>query len=332
MAPIPFPPLRPDIFTIPAIPIDGWQIGPISLRWYALAYIVGLILGWRYCLALAKKPPVVARPIDIDDFLVWATLGVVLGGRLGYVVFYNPEQYLKDPIEILYLWHGGMSFHGGAAGVIIAVLLFCRLRNIPFLALGDVICCAVPIGLFFGRIANFINDELWGRPASPDWPGAMLFPSELLTSSKAPAAVQAATQIDPSYGQGTTLIDNTEALIAAYRTDPRIHDLLLSDSYLTPRYPSQLYEAFLEGMVLFLVLWLLQRNGARQRPGLIAGAFLMGYGIARFTVEFFREPDVQLLWLVDKTGISMGQWLSVPLVFIGLWLVLRAKKTVTAPA
>lgn len=334
MAVIPFPPIHPEIYrSFGPYAVGDWSIGPFALRWYALAYIVGLILGWRYCLAIAKKPPVIARPVDIDDFLVWATLGVVLGGRLGYVLFYNPAQYIKDPIEVLYLWHGGMSFHGGAAGVFLAIFLFCRLRNIPFLALGDIICCAVPIGLFFGRIANFINDELWGRgPTSVAW--AMTFPSELLSSGDTPQeqathaelvdkAIHAAEKIDPSY-------NDVPKIIAAYRDSPELREQL--SHILTPRHPSQIYEALLEGVVLFLVLWLLQRGGGRQRPGLIAGVFLMGYGLARFTVEFFREPDAQLLWLVDKTGISMGQWLSLPLVIVGLWLVRRAKKTVTAPA
>jgi phosphatidylglycerol---prolipoprotein diacylglyceryl transferase len=174
MGPIPFPPIKPDIFTIPPIPIGGWEFGPISLRWYALAYIVGLILGWRYCLAIAKKPPVVARPIDIDDFLVWATLGVVLGGRIGYVLFYKPGYYILHPIETLYLWQGGMSFHGGALGVTTAIFLFTRARKIPIFAFSDIICAAIPIGLLFGRIANFINGELFGRITDVPW--AMVFP------------------------------------------------------------------------------------------------------------------------------------------------------------
>ena len=271
---IPFPAIHPEIFSFGPFVIDHWSIGPFAIRWYALAYIAGLIIGWRYCLALAQRPPQVARPQDVDDFLVWATLGVVLGGRTGYVLFYNLPYYLQHPIEVFFLWRGGMSFHGGALGVCLAILLFCRQRRIRLLAFADIITAAVPIGLFFGRIANFINGELWGRPTDVPW--AMIFPS------------------DP------------ERL---------------------PRHPSQLYESFLEGIVLFLVLWTLQHRGARRRPGLICGVFLAGYGLARITVEFFRQPDVQLGYLVGNAnlGITMGQLLSLPLVIIGLWLAFRAK-------
>ena len=265
------------MLTIPYPIIDPVIVsfGPFAIRWYALAYIAGLVIGWRYCLAIAKRPPQVARPQDIDDFLVWATIGVVLGGRIGYVLFYNFDRYLAEPLEALKLWHGGMSFHGGMLGVCLAIFLFCRQRKIPLLAFGDIITSAVPIGLFFGRIANFINAELWGRPTDVPW--AMVFPT------------------DPDH---------------------------------LPRHPSQLYEATLEGIVLFLVLWLLQRAGGRQRPGLISGTFLTGYGIARVTVEFFRQPDPQLGYLV--LGITMGQLLSLPLVLVGLWLMLRARPAAKA--
>ena len=271
---IPFPAIDPEIFSFGPFTVDHWSIGPFAIRWYALAYIAGLIIGWRYCLALAKRPPQVARPQDIDDFLVWATLGVVLGGRTGYVLFYNLPYYLAHPIEIFFLWRGGMSFHGGALGVCVAILLFCRQREIKLLAFADIIAAAVPIGLFFGRIANFINGELWGRQTTVPW--AMIFPS------------------DPEH---------------------------------QPRHPSQLYEASLEGIVLFLILWTLQYRGARQRPGVLTGVFLMGYGLARITVEFFRQPDPQLGYLLGNAslGLTMGQLLSVPLVLIGLWLALRAK-------
>jgi phosphatidylglycerol---prolipoprotein diacylglyceryl transferase len=212
----------------------------------------------------------VAQVQDIDDFLVWATLGVVLGGRIGYVLFYNLPYYLQNPIQVFYLWRGGMSFHGGALGVTLAILLFCRQRKINFLAFADIIICAVPIGLFFGRIANFINGELWGRVTNLPW--AMIFPS------------------DPEH---------------------------------LPRHPSQLYEATLEGIVLFTVLWICQHRGLRQRPGATTGVFFMGYGIARIIAEFFRQPDPQLGYLF--WGITMGQLLSAPLVIIGLWMLLRAK-------
>ena len=264
MLAIPYPAINPVLFSV----------GPFAIRWYALAYIAGLLIGWRYCLALAKRPPQVARPQDIDDFLVWATLGVVLGGRTGYVLFYNLPYYIDHPLEIFALWHGGMSFHGGTIGVCVAILLFCRQRHIPLMAFADIIVCAVPIGLFFGRIANFINGELWGRVTDVPW--AMVFP-------------------------------NAGPL---------------------PRHPSQLYEAFLEGIVLFTLLWFLQRFAkARLRPGTLSGTFLIGYGVARIIVEFFRQPDAQLGFLFF--GVTMGQLLSVPLIIIGVWLVLRAKRLPT---
>jgi phosphatidylglycerol:prolipoprotein diacylglycerol transferase len=281
MLTIPYPAIRPEIFILGPYNAFGLSLGPFAVRWYAIAYIAGLVIGWRYCLALATKPPQVARPQDVDDFLFWATLGVVLGGRLGYVLFYNLAEYLQHPIQILYVWHGGMSFHGGALGVCLAILLFCRIRGIPLLPFADTIACAVPIGLLFGRIANFINGELWGRVTDVPW--AMVFPGE---------------QAGP-----------------------------------LPRHPSQLYEAFLEGIVLFTLLWALQRfTGARRRPGLLTGVFLLGYAISRIIVELVRQPDFQvgqqgfLFW-----GITMGQLLSVPLVVVGVWLVLRASRQ-PAPA
>jgi phosphatidylglycerol---prolipoprotein diacylglyceryl transferase len=267
---IPYPNIHPEIFSIGPFVIGNWSLGPFAVRWYALAYIAGLIIGWRYCLAIAKRPPQVARAQDIDDFLVWATIGVVLGGRIGYILFYNFDEYAAHPIEMLYLWRGGMSFHGGALGVMAAIILFCRQRGIPMLAFADIIACAVPIGLFFGRIANFINGELWGRATDVPW--AMVFPTG----------------------------------------GPE------------PRHPSQLYEAFLEGAVLFVLLWALQRfTPARQRPGTLTGVFLMGYAVARIIVELFRQPDAQLGFLF--WGITMGQLLSLPLLLVGLWLVLRAR-------
>ena len=267
---IPYPAINPDIVHFGPYVIGHWSVGPFAIRWYALAYIAGLVIGWRYCLALAKRPPLVAQVQDIDDFLVWATLGVVLGGRTGYVLFYNLPYYIQNPIQVFYLWRGGMSFHGGALGVTLAILLFCRQRRINILAFADIIICAVPVGLFFGRIANFINGELWGRVTNVPW--AMIFPS------------------DPEH---------------------------------LPRHPSQLYEATLEGIVLFTVLWICQHRGLRQRPGATTGIFFIGYGIARIIAEFFRQPDPQLGFLF--WGITMGQLLSIPLVIVGLWLVLRAK-------
>ena len=248
------------------------QIGPFGIRWYALAYIAGLVLGWRLLRRLVQQPPAVATAVQADDFLTWATLGVVLGGRLGYVLFYQPSVYLAHPLQIFAVWEGGMSFHGGALGVITAIVWFCRRNAIPLLGFADRVVVTVPIGLGLGRIANFINGELWGRPA-PDWlPWAMIFP-------------------------------NGGAI---------------------PRHPSQLYEALLEGLVLFLVMFALSRRETlRMRSGWLSGAFLIGYGIARITGEFFREPDVFLGYLIG--GVTMGQLLCIPMLIAGAWLILRAR-------
>jgi phosphatidylglycerol:prolipoprotein diacylglycerol transferase len=248
------------------------QIGPFGIRWYALAYIAGLVLGWRLARHLVRLTPSVATPLQVDDFLTWATLGVVLGGRLGYVLFYQPQAYLAHPAMILAVWEGGMSFHGGALGVTIAIVWFCRRNAIPLLGFADRIAVCVPIGLGLGRIANFINGELWGRPA-PDWlPWAMIFPA----------------------------------------AGPE------------PRHPSQLYQALLEGLVLFLVMFALsRRESLRARFGWLTGAFLVGYGVARITGEFFRQPDIFLGYLVG--GATMGQLLSLPMVLAGVWLILRTR-------
>jgi phosphatidylglycerol:prolipoprotein diacylglycerol transferase len=260
------------LFAIPFPAIDpvAISLGPIAIRWYALAYIVGLLTGWRYCLALAERPPHLVGRQDVDDFLVWATLGVVLGGRIGYVLFYKPGYYVFHPLEALYVWHGGMSFHGGALGVTTAILLFTRARKVLLFAFSDIITAALPIGLFFGRIANFINGELFGRPTQVPW--AMVFPN------------------------GGSM----------------------------PRHPSQLYEAFCEGILLFLLLFAAERLGMRQRPGIVTGLFLAGYAVARMSGELFREPDVQLGYLVF--GTTMGQLLSVPLLIAGVAIILWAQR------
>ena len=245
------------------------QIGPLALRWYALAYIAGILLGWWYVRRLSWRweSPVTAE--HLGDFVLWATLGIILGGRLGYVLFYNLDQYLADPVQIFVIWRGGMSFHGGLLGVIGASWIFARRRGIPVPALSDLIACAAPVGLLFGRIANFINGELYGRVADVPW--AMVFP-----------------------GGGPM-----------------------------PRHPSQLYEAFLEGLVLFVLLAVLARRaGLYRRPGLLTGVFLTGYGLARFLVEFVREPDAQLGLVLGP--FSMGQVLSAPLVLLGVYLLVRA--------
>jgi phosphatidylglycerol---prolipoprotein diacylglyceryl transferase len=252
------------------------QIGPFAIRWYALAYIAGILIGWLYAKAILRskrawggEAPI--TPVEFDDFVLWVTLGIILGGRTGYVLFYNLPHFLEHPAEIVQLWKGGMSFHGGFVGCVLAVVLFARRRKIPILSLGDITCAVAPIGLFFGRLANFINGELWGRPSDVPW--AMVFP-----------------------GGGPVA-----------------------------RHPSQLYEATLEGLVLFLVLALFVRLGALKRPGLILGAFALFYGLARSFSEFFREPDAQLGFLWG--GLTMGMLLSLPMIVGGaliVWLVLRA--------
>jgi phosphatidylglycerol:prolipoprotein diacylglycerol transferase len=247
------------------------RFGPFAIRWYALAYILGLVVGWRLLRRLAGEAPRVASPEQVDDFLSWATLGVVLGGRLGYVLFYQPAAYLAHPLSILEVWHGGMSFHGGMLGVVIATLWFARRNGIVLLGFADRLAVCAPIGLGFGRIANFINGELWGRVA-PEWlPWAMIFP-----------------QAGPE-----------------------------------PRHPSQLYQAVLEGLVLFLVLFILSRRPAiRARFGLLAGVFFAGYAIARMTGEVFREPDAFLGFLPG--GLTMGQVLSLPMLLVGGILIFHA--------
>jgi phosphatidylglycerol:prolipoprotein diacylglycerol transferase len=260
----------------PAINPVAIALGPLEIRWYALAYIVGLLLGWRYCMALADRRPNLVDRRAVDDFLVWATLGVVLGGRIGYVLFYNLPFYFHHPLQALYVWHGGMSFHGGAIGVTIAIYFFTRAHKIPIFAFSDIITEALPIGLFFGRIANFINGELFGRPTEVPW--AMIFP------------------------QGGPV----------------------------PRHPSELYEAGLEGIVLFAILLVAERRGARMRPGQETGLFLAGYAVARIIGECFRQPDPQIgyLWF----GTTEGQLLSIPVLIAGLAIILWARRAAPSSA
>ncbi|WP_441280996.1 prolipoprotein diacylglyceryl transferase [Tardiphaga sp. 862_B3_N1_1] len=250
-------------------------LGPIVIRWYALAYIGGIVLGWIYARALIKSTKLWGGPspislLDFDDFILWVTIGIIVGGRTGYVLFYNLDFFIAHPAEIFELWKGGMSFHGGFMGCVFAVFLFCWKRGLSVLSLGDITCAVGPIGLLLGRLANFINSELWGRHADASVPWAMVFPN------------------------GGPL----------------------------PRHPSQLYEAGLEGIVLFLILALMMRAGALKRPGLILGAFIFFYALARITGEFFREPDPQLGFLWG--GLTMGMLLSVPMIFVGLFLMVRA--------
>lgn len=264
------------VLPFPAIDPVMFSIGPLAIRWYALAYIVGIIAGWLYARAIIAskrlwggQAPLTV--VDFDDFIVWVTLGIILGGRVGYVLFYNFAHFTTHPLEILELWNGGMSFHGGFIGTGIAIVLFALRRGVPMLSLSDVVTAVAPIGLFLGRLANFINGELWGRPTDVWW--AMVFPN------------------------GGPI----------------------------PRHPSQLYEAALEGVVLFAVLtalvWL---GGGLKRPGLITGAFATGYGVARIVCELFREPDVQLGFLWG--GLTMGMLLCIPLILVGVVLLAFALK------
>ncbi|HET7889278.1 MAG TPA: prolipoprotein diacylglyceryl transferase [Bradyrhizobium sp.] len=255
----------------------AFAIGPFVVRWYALAYIGGIVIGWIYARALIKNEKLWAGPAPVtlaqlDDFVLWVTIGIIVGGRTGYVLFYNPMFFLAHPAEIFELWKGGMSFHGGFLGCVAAVMLFARRNNISILSLGDIVTAVGPIGLFLGRIANFINSELWGRAADPALPWAMVFPN------------------------GGPI----------------------------PRHPSQLYEAALEGIVLFTILAVMIRMGALKRPGLILGSFIAIYGIARIIGEFFREPDPQLGFLWG--GLTMGMLLSVPMIIAGAIIIAAAKR------
>ncbi len=262
------------MYSIPFPIIDpiAIQIGPIAIRWYALAYIAGLILGWKYCVMLARRQPYFIEIKRLEDVLVWAALGVILGGRLGYVLFYKPVFFLNNPIEIFTIWHGGMSFHGGLIGVMVASLIFAKLNGISILALADCLACATPIGLFFGRLANFINGELVGRVTDVRW--GIIFP----------------------------------------HAGP------------LPRHPSQIYEAGLEGIVLFTVLSIIALGtNARKTPGLICGIFILGYGITRSFAEMFRAPDAHIGYIFEI--LTMGQILSFPMIVAGIVMVILALKS-----
>lgn len=259
------------------------QLGPIAIRWYALAYIGGIVIGWIYARSLVKKERLWGGPapislLQLDDFILWVTIGIILGGRTGYVLFYNPAFFVQHPAEIFQLWNGGMSFHGGFLGCVAAVMWFASRNGISILSLGDITTAVGPIGLFLGRLANFINGELWGREADPSLPWAMIFPND------------------------------------------RLHLL---------RHPSQLYQAALEGVLLFAVLAVMIRMGALKRPGLILGSFILIYALARIAGEFFREPDAQLGFLWG--GLTMGMLLSLPMIIAGLILIVRAWRKAPSP-
>ena len=287
---IPFPPVSPVIFQIS---IGGLTL---ALRWYALAYIAGLLIAWALMRRAIRTPRLWtnAPPLTIEQLerlMTWVILGVILGGRFGYVLFYQPQFYLAHPAMILRVWEGGMSFHGGFLGVVIAAMLFCWREKIAMLRLGDLFGMAAPLGLFLGRLANFVNAELWGRPT--DLPWGVIFPGE------------AAQDCGQLVG-------------------------------LCARHPSQLYEAALEGLVLgVLLLWGVWRGGWLRWPGRTMGTFIAGYGVARFLVEFVRQPDAQfvtpgnplgLAWHLGGWGLTQGQALSLPMIALGLWFIWKAAK------
>lgn len=274
---IAFPDISPEIVTLS---LGGYEF---AIRWYAMAYLVGLLLGWWLVQHLMRRPALWGgtppmRPDQVEGLLTWIILGVVIGGRLGYVLFYQPAYYLQNPAQVLVLWHGGMSFHGGFAGVIVAAWIWAGVRDVPRLRLADALAVVAPIGLGLGRLANFINAELWGRPTDAPW--GVVFPG---------------------------------------------------DSF--ARHPSQLYEALLEGVLLFALLLILTGKGGLRRPGLILGVFLAGYGAARIFVEHFRQADAQFITQDNPLGhviggpvwgLSMGQVLSLPMLLVGLGFILHA--------
>jgi phosphatidylglycerol:prolipoprotein diacylglycerol transferase len=247
------------------------DLGFFQLRWYSLAYLAGILIGYWYLTKLVDAPGAPMARRHADDMIFYATLGIILGGRIGYILFYQPSL-MNNPLDMFKVWEGGMSLHGGALGTIVSIFIFSRVHKLQFLRICDYIACCIPFGLFFGRLANFVNGELWGRATDVPW--AMIFPT----------------------GDGV------------------------------PRHPSQLYEAGLEGLLLFAILWLLfWKSQARYKPGLLMGTTAIVYGASRFFVEFFRQPDAQLLDFAQRTGLSMGQWLTIPMILIGLYLVLTAK-------
>jgi phosphatidylglycerol:prolipoprotein diacylglycerol transferase len=245
---------------------------PIPIRWYSLAYLAGILVGWWYLLKLIDRPGAPMARRHADDMVFYATLGIILGGRLGYVVFYAPAVYYHHPLDIVKLWDGGMSFHGGVIGTSLGILYLAWRQKLNWLRIHDYVACCVPFGLFFGRVANFANGELWGRQTDAAW--GVIFPT------------------------GGPF----------------------------PRHPSQLYEAVLEGVLLFILLWYaFWKTDARYQPGKLVGLFLAGYGVSRFAVEFVREPDAQLVQFAQETHLHMGQWLSLPMILGGIYLIATAK-------
>ena len=261
------------------------HIGPFDLRWYSLAYLAGIFIGYWYLLKLIKQPGAPMGRRHGDDLVFYAALGIILGGRLGYVLFYNLGEYIRHPIEIVKLWDGGMSFHGGVIGTSLGIIYLARKEKLNWLRIHDYVACCVPFGLFFGRLANFVNQELWGAHTSVPWAIRFMEPTGRMINGKA--------------------------------------EMFLGD----PRHPSQLYEAGLEGLVLFGILWwMFWKTEARYQPGKLVGAFIFFYGAFRFGLEFIREPDAQFTNTMFATaGLHMGQWLSLPMILGGLYLMLTAK-------
>ncbi len=284
-----FPEISPEIFSVD---IGGFEF---ALRWYALSYIIGIFLGWRLAVLATRRADLWPRnqsplePVQAEDLMTWIVFGVILGGRLGYVSFYEPSKYIDDPVSILKVWQGGMSFHGGFLGVVLTAYLFFKRNLVPYASGADLLALCTPIGLLLGRIANFINAELWGRATEMPW--GVAFPGE---------AAQACGQL----------------------------------SGLCARHPSQLYEAVLEGLLLGMILiFVAFRKNGLKRPGLISGLFFAGYGIARYMVEFFRQPDAQFQSVTNPVGyafqfgdygLTMGQSLSLPMIILGIALIITA--------
>jgi phosphatidylglycerol:prolipoprotein diacylglycerol transferase len=289
-----FPDFNPVAVGIPAIHLGALTVGPLAIKWYALAYIAGILLGWRYCVALVKterlwggrKPT--ATPVQIDDLVLWITLAIILGGRIGYILFYmlvNPLQradLLAHPLEVFEIWKGGMSFHGAAIAVGLAIVGFSLANKVPLFGIADLVAACEPIGQGFGRLANFVNGELWGRPTNLPW--GMIFCNQHIADENG----------------GTC--------------PPEV---------LVPRHPSQLYEAALEGLVLFLILrWATHRAKWLQRPGAVTGLWLIGYGAFRIALENVRNPDLGMPNF--PLGLTMGMILSIPMILVGLALIWRA--------
>jgi phosphatidylglycerol:prolipoprotein diacylglycerol transferase len=273
------------------------HIGPIAIRWYALAYVAGILLGWRYCVSLVRNPKLwgaqtpTLTSTQIDDLVLWITAGIIIGGRLGSVLFYDLQNTIERPLGALEIWKGGMSFHGGLIGVTVALIGYSLAQKVSLLKLGDLIAPCAPFGLFFGRLANFVNGELWGRPTDAPW--AVVFCNRHIQ--------------------------------AQFNGCP---------AGMAPRHPSQLYEAVLEGIVLFLILrWATHSRHWLQRRGVIAGLFLFSYGVFRIALENVRNPDAGLEHL--PLGLTMGMYLSIPMLLAGLWLIIRGLQepvVVDAPA